>query len=121
MTAELFDQTSTIGVELYKSLRTEEASYLERVPALWLQKFTLLGAMIAFILVQHQELSFEAAAGSTLLIAAVLAIPLLAMLIDAKILGYGLHARAISRFVRRHTTPDSVEARWEGFLWGDAG
>jgi hypothetical protein len=121
MTSELFDQTRTISVELYKSLRTEEALYLEKVPALWLQKFTLLGAMIAFIVVRHKELMAEEATGSALLIAAVLAIPVLAMLIDAKILEYGLHARAISRFVRRHATPDSVEARWEGFLWGDEG
>lgn len=77
--SDSFDQTRTISVELYKSLRAEGASYLEKVPALWLQKFTLLGAMIAFILMRHKELRAEEGAGNTLVIAAVLAIPVLAV------------------------------------------
>src|SRR5689334_7083050 len=52
MTSDLFHQTEQTSVELYKSLRAEEASYLEKVPDLWLQKFNLLGALILFSLVR---------------------------------------------------------------------
>ena len=37
-------------VELYKSLRSEASIYIEKVPALWLQKFILVGALLAFLL-----------------------------------------------------------------------
>lgn len=121
MTAQSFGEGGQIGVELYKSLRAEEASYLEKVPALWLQKFTLVGAMIAFVLTKYRDLTPVGTQGGALLIAAVCAIPVLAILLDAKILEYGLHARAISRFVHRHTETGSVEASWEAFLWGDKG
>ena len=40
---------SDLEIELYRSLKQESASYIEKVPALWLQKFVLIGAIVAFI------------------------------------------------------------------------
>jgi hypothetical protein len=49
---------------------------------------------------------------------ALLAIPLLACLLDAKIMEYGLHARVISRFIEDEFASPSIVARWERTLWG---
>ena len=35
-------------LELYKSLRAEAAGYIEKIPALWSQKFLLVGATVTF-------------------------------------------------------------------------
>jgi hypothetical protein len=105
-----------LQLELYKSLRAEIAGYVEKVPALWLQKFVLVGAVIAFILANKGELS----GSGNLLTAAILAIPVLAVLLDAKIGEYALHARAVSRFIQ-DSFEGSVAAEWESTLWGDQG
>ena len=120
MAPDSLDPGSVISVELYKSLRAEVASYVEKVPGLWLQKLTLCGGMIAFLITKHTELSAGMIKGRVLVGAAVLAVPVLAVLIDAKILEYGLHARAVSRFIRQHVEPASAAAKWEEYLWGDA-
>src|SRR5229473_3463422 len=86
---------SDLQIELYKSLKQESASYIEKVPALWLQKFVLIGAIVAFI---FTEKNFPQE-NLTMITLGVIAIPALALLLDAKILEYGLHARLISRFV----------------------
>jgi len=115
------NQDSVISLELYKSLRAEAASYVEKVPGLWLQKLTLCGGMIAFLVIKYPELSAGIVKGRALVAAAVLAVPVLAILIDAKILEYGLHARAVSRFIRQHVENASAAAKWEDYLWGDGG
>lgn len=107
---------SDLRLELYKSLRAEVVGYVEKVPALWLQKFALVGAVIAFILANRGEL----VGSGRLLIAAILAIPVLAVLLDAKIGEYGLHARSVSRFIHG-SFKDSVVSEWESTLWGDQG
>src|SRR5262245_30908658 len=48
------DPAQDYTLELYKSLRSESAMYIKEVPAIWLQKFILAGAMIAFLLTQHE-------------------------------------------------------------------
>lgn len=109
-------------LELYKSLRGEIVGYIEKVPAIWLQKFTLVGAMIAFLLTHHESFgktAFESA--SDLMGAAILAIPILAILLDAKAVEYSLHARAISRFIEKNFDKSTVVAEWESTLWGDRG
>jgi hypothetical protein len=121
MTPDAPNQDSVISLELYKSLRAEVASYVEKVPGLWLQKLTLCGGMIAFLVIKYPELSAGIVKGRALVAAAVLAVPVLAVLIDAKILEYGLHARAVSRFIRRHVETGSAAAKWEDYLWGDDG
>lgn len=109
---------SDLRLELYKSLRAEVVGYVEKVPALWLQKFVLVGAVIAFILANSGKLT--GSGSGKLLIPAILAIPVLAVLLDAKIGEYGLHARAISRFIQGRFG-DSLAAEWEATLWGDQG
>jgi hypothetical protein len=117
-----FDIEAEFDLELYKSLRGEVTSYVEKVPGLWLQKFLLVGAVIAFLISRHSDLTNETVPqGSGLLVAAVLSIPVLAALLDAKMLEYGLHARAISRFIASNVPDPSVLGRWESCLWGDKG
>jgi hypothetical protein len=106
-----------LELELYKSLRTELAGYVEKVPGLWLQKFVLVGAVIAFLVTNHDKLK----GSGNLLIASVLSIPVLSVLLDAKIVEYGLHARAISMFIANNFSQSPVVAAWEATLWGDKG
>lgn len=110
------------SLELYKSLRGEIVGYIEKVPAIWLQKFTLVGAVIAFIIINYEGLG-SATKGNPrdLLGAAMLAIPILAVLLDAKAVEYSLHARAVSKFIQKRFESPSVVAAWEATLWGDLG
>lgn len=120
------DEKDAFRLELYKSLRSEVILSLEKIPGLWLQKFVLVGAVIAFLITQPAALS-EASrtvvlpATTTLLAIAVIAIPVLAALLDAKILEYSLHARVVSRFIETHFTAPAVLGSWETHLWGDRG
>lgn len=106
-----------LQLELYKSLRAELVGYVERVPALWLQKFVLVGGVIAFIVTNQEPLK----GSNELLTAAIVAIPILSILLDAKIGEYGLHARAISTFIGTHFEDSTIVAKWESALWGDGG
>lgn len=112
-----------VRLELYKSLRGEVVSYVEKIPALWLQKFVLVGGMIAFLVVQSEEIvgALGASRGHVLVVISFVAVPVLSLLLDAKILEYGLHARAVSGFIARELADDPVVAEWEDALWGDAG
>jgi hypothetical protein len=107
-------------IELYKSLRAEVSGYLEKVPALWLQKFILIGAMLAFLLTRKNTLNFIGKGNGEELgfDAALVAIVLLACFLDAKILEYSLHARAISAFIQDEFSDVGVLGRWEKTLWG---
>jgi len=111
-----------LSLELYKSLRGEVVGYIEKIPAIWLQKFTLVGAVIAFLVINYKKLG-TAAEGDPrdLLGAAMLAIPILAVLLDSKAVEYSLHARAISKFIQKNFRNPSVLAAWESTLWGDLG
>ena len=106
-----------LNLELYKSLRAELVGYVEKVPALWLQKFVLVGGVIAFIVTNQGPLK----GSNELLTAAIVAIPILSILLDAKIGEYGLHARSISTFIRINFADSAVVAKWESTLWGDGG
>lgn len=77
--------SATYRLELYKSLRHEATRYVEKVPALWIQKFLLVGAVIAFLFANSDRLE-DLSAGRELLVAAVATIPILSLLLDAKIL-----------------------------------
>lgn len=100
-----------LRIELYKSLRSEAAAYVEKVPALWLQKFLLVGAMIAVGVIENP--------GSPLgywpVVAAVVA---LAIVLDAKMLEYGLHARLISSYIAEQFADERALRDWEHVLWG---
>lgn len=110
------------SLELYKSLRAEAVGYVEKVPAIWLQKFTLVGAVIAFLVINYEEIG-GATKGNPrdVLGAAMLAISILAVLLDAKAVEYSLHARAVSKFIQRGFASPAVLADWEATLWGDRG
>lgn len=108
------DSVSDLHLELYKHLKGESSTYIQEIPKIWVQKFILIGAVIAFIFTNQsvpQTGSYLAALGVT-------AIPVLALLLDAKILEFGLHSRLISRFVSETFRNDSVLARWEDLFWG---
>lgn len=110
---------SQLDFELYRSLRAEASGYVEKVPALWLQKFVLVGAVIAFLVTE--PLSNIKGSETTLALAAVATLPVLAMLLDAKMFEYALHARAISMFIAQHFADDGPVADWEGAMWSQAG
>jgi len=107
-------------VELYKSMRAEAIAYIEKVPALWLQKFILVGAMLAFLLTQKDSLDFigEGDPAEATFDVALLTVPALACLLDAKMLEYGIHARIISSFIESEFSSVSQVRSWERTLWG---
>jgi len=109
-----------LDLELYKSLRAEAANYVEKIPALWLQKFLLVGAAIAFLTGKDRPFAGMSDARG-LMVAGLALVPVLAILLDAKILEYGLHARAISRFLSGIVPAGSMARRWEMCLWGQEG
>jgi hypothetical protein len=110
----------SLEVELYKSLRSEASSYIGKIPALWLQKFVLIGLMLAFLLTRQSDLNFIGRAGGaeSSFDAALVAITLLACFLDAKILECALHARAISAFIEHEFADTGALPRWERTLWG---
>jgi hypothetical protein len=103
-------------LELYKLLKAESSSYFDKLQAIWLQKFVLVGAVIAFLATTQEKLP---QLGQSLVIpAAALAIPVLSALLDAKIMEFGLHSRSISRFISTHYSDIANVASWEAMLWG---
>jgi hypothetical protein len=107
-------------VELYKNLRAEASNYIDKIPALWLQKFILTGLILAFLLTRKDSLNFTGKGGGAEFgfDAALVTIALLACFLDAKILEYSLHARAISIFIEDEFSYVSALPQWEKTLWG---
>ena len=108
---------SEIDLELYKSLRSEASGYVEKVPGLWIQKLLLVGGIIAFLVTE--PLTNVSGSEHVLALCAVGALPVVAMLLDAKMFEYTLHARAISRFIASRFADEANVAAWETALWGD--
>jgi len=108
---------SNLDTDLYRSLRAEAADYHGKLQSLWLQKLTLSGAVGAFVVIQADEI-VKLQPVSPVLIGVALAL-LLAITIDFKVLEYGLHVRAISRFIVRTCADREGAADWEAVLWGD--
>lgn len=106
-------------LDLYKSLRAESATYNDKLQTLWLQKLTLCGAVAAFIVIQADKITSAVAFWSPMVVGVCL-IMVLALTIDFKVLEFGLHVRAISRFIVREYAEERRVAGWEGVLWGDA-
>jgi hypothetical protein len=118
MTQEKADgPISDLQVELYKHLKGESSVYIQEIPKIWLQKFFLIGAIIAFIFTNQNIPQ----AGSYLIALGVAAIPIVALLLDAKILEFGLHSRLISRFLSDTFQNDMALLRWEELFWGIKG
>lgn len=123
--------------ELYKKLYDESARIREKATSLWLQKLTLLGAVIAFIFIQHRDITqlfvqhedgTQSAATPTqdpgqllliqfIVICAIFAVAGVALIIDTKILEYAMHARAISQFITEKFGQVELLSEWEGVVW----
>lgn len=101
--------------ELYKSLLEESKLYREKVSAIWLQKFTLLGAVIVFSAAQSQ---ITTGRNPSLVMAAILSLPVIAVLLDIKLGEFGVHANVIDHFLKRHYREPAVLAEWERTNWG---
>ncbi len=106
-------------LELYKSLRHEAASYLEKIPAVWIQKLIFAGAILAFVVSKPVEAPALAERADDFMIAAFVCVPLLAMLLDVKIFEYSIHARTISRFIAVEFEHIPRVVAWESTLWAE--
>jgi hypothetical protein len=105
-----------LTIELYKTLKAENAAYQDKLQSLWLQKFTLCGALAAFFITSGSKLDILQHVSPGLL--GVGLIVVLAVAIDCKVLEYGLHVRAISRFIARTYHDAPAVTAWEALLWG---
>jgi hypothetical protein len=104
-------------MELFKHLKGESSIFVQEIPKVWLQKFVLIGGVLFFILTNQNIPNV----GSSLVAFGVIAIPVLALLLDAKILEFGLHSRLISRFLSDTFEDDAAVKGWEELLWGIKG
>lgn len=109
-------RSEQFDLELYKLLKAESSSYFDKLQAIWLQKFVLVGAVIAFLVTTQEKL--PQFGQGLVLPAAALAIPVLSALLDAKIMEFSLHARSISRFIDAHYSDFENVVSWEATLWG---
>jgi hypothetical protein len=108
---------SNLQAELYKHLKGESSTYIQEIPKIWLQKLILIGGIIAFIFTNR----IIPEAASHLIALGVAVIPIVALLLDAKILEFGLHSRLISRYISDTFQNESALVGWEEFFWGIKG
>jgi hypothetical protein len=102
-----------LRLELYKALLEESRAHREKVSAVWLQKFALLGAMIAFLVAQYKVVDLT----SGLFAVCILAIPAIAVLLDIKVCEFGLQANLIDRFISENYEDPEIVPRWERTKW----
>jgi hypothetical protein len=102
-------------LELYKSLRTEVNVWVAQIPRLWLEKMAIVGAAIAWIRATDGHLSEWPDAQGI----AWMAVPLLAIAIDLKILSYALQGRIASAFLAARF--EGLTREWERADWGFEG
>ncbi len=88
---------------------------IDRVPGLWLQKFVLLGATIAFVIEFQKDIAAYSGLAKPL---ALCSLPCVAALLDTKILEYTIQARLISQFIVDHYGDIQVAVTWERTVWG---
>ncbi|PYP83630.1 MAG: hypothetical protein DMG65_24015 [Candidatus Angelobacter sp. Gp1-AA117] len=105
-------------LELYKSLLDESKLYREKLAVIWLQKLTILGGIIAFALTREAT-SFPNELHQSLTVGAILSLPVIAMLLDAKATEFGIHARVIDDFIIHNYREPSLLSDWERTKWGD--
>jgi hypothetical protein len=101
--------------DLYKSLVEESKTYREKVSTIWLQKFTTMGAIIAFAATRSEGPT----SNPQLIAAAILSLPVIAILLDIKLGEFGVHVRVIDNFIMRKFPTPPVLAEWERTKWGD--
>jgi hypothetical protein len=99
--------------ELYKSLLEESRLYREKISTIWLQKFSIIGAIIVFAAVRG-----ETNPHSSLIKYAFLSVPAIAVLLDMKLAEFGIHARVIDDFILEHFPQPPVIGDWERAKWG---
>ena len=109
-------ETGGMSIELYKLLKSESGDYFDKLQSIWLQKFVLVGSVIAFLATVQEKLPSY---GNSIVAPAVaFAVPLLATLLDIKIVEFSLHARLISRYIGQRYASAQDVAMWESALWG---
>jgi hypothetical protein len=104
--------------DLYKSLLDESKLYREKVSTIWLQKFTMLGAIVVFAALHSEASSTNPTPDPKLIAAALLSLPVIAVLLDIKLAEFGVHAKILDQFVMRHYTEPPVIGDWERTKWG---
>lgn len=99
--------------ELVTKLQADYSSQvLERLPALWWQKFTVVGATVAFILGKDLWLSNQ-----NLILLAAVSLPLIACLIDLKSAEYAVNSRMIADHVAENDALWPNHAAWYRRAW----
>jgi hypothetical protein len=106
-----------LKIELYKQLKQEANTYVKEIPSIWLQKFSLIGAVVIFTLTGKDV----SAQYNYLIVLGFVVIPFLALVLDAKVLEYSLHARVISKYIAKTFSDSEAVSNWEDLFWGRRG
>jgi hypothetical protein len=99
--------------ELYKSLLDESKLYREKISTIWIQKFSIIGAIIVFAAFGGEKYPH-----SNLINYAFLSVPAIAILLDMKLAEFGIHARVIDDFIMKHFPDPPTLGDWERAKWG---
>ena len=108
--------------ELYKLLKEEYKHYLDQAENLWRTKFIAIGAFISLAILNEkliEILKTQPDKANEVTALGILIIPMLAFVIDLKILETGFHLKNISNYIEKHFSELSLAQGWERENWGN--
>ncbi len=108
--------------ELYKLLKEEYKHYLDHAENLWRTKFIAIGAFISLAILNEkliEILKTQPDKANEVTALGILIIPMLAFVIDLKILETGFHLKNISTYIEKHFSELSLAQGWERENWGN--
>ncbi len=94
-------------------MKEEYMSFLAYVENLWKLKLLAIGAVVSFALLNNSI----PVAGINIVVAGLLVIPILAFVIDLKILETALHLKNISLYLENNLSEVTIAKNWETQNW----
>jgi hypothetical protein len=106
-----------LRIEHFKALKEEHRQYLFHVQQLWLFKLSTLGAVIATAIFNNKIIEVSGLEKQTIIAWGLISMPLLAFIIDLKVLEVGLHVKLISQHLKEKFSDSPEIHDWETKLW----
>ena len=106
-----------ILIEHYKILKQEQQNSLNQVQQLWIFKLTALGIVLAVGVFSDKINGIATVSKETIVALSLIALPLIAIVIDVKVLEHSLQIKAISAHLIRNFKEVPEIYDWESNLW----
>ncbi|HRD82168.1 MAG TPA: hypothetical protein PLL53_15520 [Saprospiraceae bacterium] len=107
-------------LEFYKLMKEEYMKFLTYVEELWRLKLLAIGGVVSFAILNEKILGLlidSKNIGIDLVSIGVLVIPILAFIIDLKILETALHLKNISSYLENNLNEIAIAKNWEAKNW----